>query len=133
MKKTLSRAIGRLVDLPQCIRQMLLFFGKVTKMVDNIVEHQDDEFVSVLQIENIPESEDDPEELQQVSAYKYSCLVSPMLTIHRQLSILHFEPRFILQRCKKSLKHTLISPMSILLAALTRSFKLVSPIYARMR
>ena len=101
-------------------------------MVDNIVEHQDDEFVSVLQIEDIPESEDDPEELQQVSAYKYYYLVSPMLTIHRQLSILDFEPRFLLQRCKKSLKHTPIPPMSILLAALTRSFKLVSPIYARM-
>lgn len=28
-------------------------------MVDNIVEHQDDEFVSLLQIEDIPESEDD--------------------------------------------------------------------------
>lgn len=66
-------------------------------MVDNTVEHQDDEFVSVLQIEDIPESEDDPEELRQVSAYKHSCLVSPMLTMHRQLNILHFELRFILQ------------------------------------
>lgn len=43
---------------------MLLFFGKVTKIVDNIVEHQNDEFVPVLQIEDAPESEDDPEVLQ---------------------------------------------------------------------
>ncbi|KAL2056162.1 hypothetical protein ABVK25_003805 [Lepraria finkii] len=66
-KKTLSRAIVKLVDLTQCIRQTLLFFGKATKVVDNIVEHQDDEFVSLLQIEDIPESEDDPEELRQAT------------------------------------------------------------------